>query len=229
MARDDAPGGHNERVTYRFLRLILALVAYVTLRPQAVGLHNVPRRGPVILASNHLSFIDSLMIPLMVPRHVTFIAKAEYFTGRGLKGRLSRWFFTTMGNIPVDREDPRAGQRSLEDALAVLQRGGAFGIYPEGTRSRDGKLHPGHTGVAWLALAGHAPVIPVAVIGTDKVQPVGKRFPRPYRGVQIRFGAPIDPSRQITAGVRPAQARRELTDQVMASIHAMSGQELAER
>ncbi|GAB2468337.1 lysophospholipid acyltransferase family protein [Xylanimonas ulmi] len=215
-------------MTYRLLRLILSLVAYVTLRPQVVGLHNVPRRGPVILASNHLSFLDSVIIPLVVPRHITFIAKAEYFTGRGLKGRLSRWFFTTMGHIPVDRDDPRAGQRSLQDALRVLERGGAFGIYPEGTRSRDGKLHPGHTGVAWLALAGHATVVPVALVGTDKVQPVGRRLPRPARGIQVRFGAPIDPSRQIAAGVRPAQARRELTDHVMASIHTMSGQALAD-
>ncbi len=218
---------HNDPVTYRLLRLVLSLVAYVLLRPQVTGLHNVPRRGPVILASNHLSFIDSLIIPLVVPRHVTFIAKAEYFTGTGIKGRISRWFFTTMGNIPVDRQDPRAGQRSLEDALVVLRRGGAFGIYPEGTRSRDGKLHPGHTGVAWLALAGQAPVVPVALRGTDKVQPIGKRLPRPYRGVQVHFGAPIDPSRQLTTGARPAQVRRELTDQVMASIHRMSGQELS--
>jgi 1-acyl-sn-glycerol-3-phosphate acyltransferase len=218
---------HNDPVTYRLLRLVLSLVAYVLLRPQVTGLHNIPRRGPVILASNHLSFIDSVIIPLVVPRHVTFIAKAEYFTGKGIKGRISRWFFTTMGNIPVDREDPRAGQRSLEDALVVLRRGGAFGIYPEGTRSRDGKLHQGHTGVAWLALAGQAPVVPVALRGTDKVQPVGKRLPRPYRGVQVHFGAPIDPSRQLTTGARPAQVRRELTDQVMASIHRMSGQELS--
>jgi 1-acyl-sn-glycerol-3-phosphate acyltransferase len=214
-------------VTYRVLRLILSLIAFVALRPQVSGLHNVPRRGPVILASNHLAFIDSILIPLVVPRHVTFIAKAEYFTGRGIKGRISRWFFTAMGNIPVDREDPRAGQRSLEDARAVLERGGAFGIYPEGTRSRDGKLHEGHTGVAWLALAAHTPVVPVALIGTDKVQPVGRRFPRPYRGVQIQFGAPIDPSRQLTTGLRPAQVRRELTEHVMDQIHAMSGQERA--
>jgi 1-acyl-sn-glycerol-3-phosphate acyltransferase len=218
---------HNGPVTYRLLRLVLSLVAYVLLRPQVTGLHNVPRRGPVILASNHLSFIDSVIIPLVVPRQVTFIAKAEYFTGKGIKGRISRWFFTTMGHVPVDREDPRAGQRSLEDALVVLRRGGAFGIYPEGTRSRDGKLHQGHTGVAWLALAGQAPVVPVALRGPDKVQPVGKRLPRPYRGVQVHFGAPIDPSRQLTTGARPAQVRRELTDQVMASIHRMSGQELS--
>jgi 1-acyl-sn-glycerol-3-phosphate acyltransferase len=214
-------------VTYRLLRLVLSLLAYALLRPRVTGLHNVPRRGPVILASNHLSFIDSIIIPLVVPRHVTFIAKAEYYTGRGLKGRLSRWFFTTMGQVPVQRDDPRAGQRSLDAALEVLKQGGAFGIYPEGTRSRDGKLHQGRTGVAWLALAGSAPVVPVAVRGTDKVQPVGKRLPRPYRGVQVHFGAPIDPSRQITAGARPAQVRRQITDQVMASIHKLSGQDLA--
>ena len=214
-------------MTYRLLRLVLSLLAYALLRPRVTGLHNVPRRGPVILASNHLSFIDSIIIPLVVPRHVTFIAKAEYYTGRGLKGRLSRWFFTTMGQVPVQRDDPRAGQRSLDAALEVLKQGGAFGIYPEGTRSRDGKLHQGRTGVAWLALAGPAPVVPVAVRGTDKVQPVGKRLPRPYRGVQVHFGAPIDPSRQITAGARPAQVRRQITDQVMASIHKLSGQDLA--
>lgn len=214
-------------MTYRLLRLVLSLLVYVLLRPQVTGLHNVPRRGPVILASNHLSFIDSIIIPLVVPRHVTFIAKAEYWTGRGLKGRVSRWFFTTMGHIPVDRDDPRAGQRSLDDALQVLKRGDAFGIYPEGTRSRDGKLHPGHTGVAWLALASPAPVVPVALRGTEKVQPVGRRLPRPTRGIQVHFGAPIDPSRQLTAGSKPAQARRELTDHVMDSIHKMSGQQLA--
>jgi 1-acyl-sn-glycerol-3-phosphate acyltransferase len=214
-------------VTYRILKLVLSLLVYVFLRPQVTGLHNVPRRGPVIIASNHLSFIDSIILPLVVPRHVTFIAKAEYWTGRGLKGRVSRWFFTTMGHIPVDREDPRAGQRSLEDALQVLRRGDAFGIYPEGTRSRDGRLQKGHTGVAWLALAGTAPVVPVALRGTDRVQPVGRRLPRPTRGIRVEFGVPIDPSRQIEAGTRPAQARRHLTDEVMTSIHRMSGQELA--
>ena len=217
---------HNRPVTYRFLKLILSLLVLVLLRPRVTGLHNIPKRGAVILASNHLSFIDSLLIPIMAPRHVAFLAKAEYWTGKGIKGRISRWFFTKMGDIPVQRDDPRAGQRSLEDALEVLQRGGAFGIYPEGTRSRDGKLHKGRTGVAWLALAGHAPVVPVAVRGTDKVQPIGKRIPRLHR-VEVHFGKPIDPQRQITAGTKPAQARRELTDEVMASIHRMSGQDLA--
>jgi 1-acyl-sn-glycerol-3-phosphate acyltransferase len=217
---------HNRPVTYRFLKLILSILVLVLLRPRVTGLQNIPKRGAVILASNHLSFIDSLLIPIMAPRHVAFLAKAEYWTGKGIKGRISRWFFTKMGDIPVQRDDPRAGQRSLEDALAVLQRGGAFGIYPEGTRSRDGKLHKGHTGVAWLALTGKAPVVPVALLGTDKVKPIGK-MPR-FARVELHFGTPIDPSRQIAAGTKPAQARRELTEQVMQSIQAMSGQERAD-
>ena len=213
------------RVTYRILRLLLSLLVYVLLRPKVTGLHNVPRRGPVILASNHLSFIDSILIPLVVPRHVTFIAKAEYFTGRGLKGRLYRWFFTTMGNIPVKRDDPRAGQRSLEDALAVLQRGGAFGIYPEGTRSKDGRLARGKTGVAWLALTADCPVVPVAVRGTDRVQPVDSRWPRPHR-VTVTFGTPLTfPEQRGMAG--NGRARRVVTDRIMEAIAELSGQEKA--
>jgi len=218
---------------YRLLKLTVSLLVWLLLRPQVDGRDNIPRKGPVILASNHLSFFDSVLIPIVSPRPVTFLAKEEYFTGTGLKGRLSRWFFTTMGHIPVRRDDPRAGQRSLDDALTVLSEGGAFGIYPEGTRSRDGKLHDGKTGVAWLALSGRAPVIPVAVVDTQKVQPVGSRFPRFFARflhgarVQVHFGPPIDPNRQLTAGGSPARARRDLTDDVMDAIHEMSGQERA--
>jgi len=218
---------------YRLLRLTVALLVWLLLRPQVDGRENIPRQGPVILASNHLSFFDSVLIPIVSPRQVTFLAKEEYFTGRGIKGALSRWFFTTMGHISVKRDDPRAGQRSLDDALTVLSEGGAFGIYPEGTRSRDGKLHDGKTGVAWLALAGRAPVIPVAVVDTQKVQPVGARFPRVMARVlhkarvQVHFGPAIDPNRQLTAGSSPAKARRDLTDDVMDAIGAMSGQERA--
>ncbi|PJI91003.1 lysophospholipid acyltransferase family protein [Luteimicrobium subarcticum] len=217
-------------MAYRVVRLLLSLVTFMFLRPKVTGRNNIPDAGPVILASNHLSFIDSLLIPVVSPRQVTYMAKAEYFTGKGVKGRLSRWFFTTFGHIPVQRDDPRAGLKSLEDALVVLNRGDAFGIYPEGTRSRDGKLHRGHTGVGYLALTGQAPVVPVAVINTDKVQPVDARFPRLSRRfkVEVHFGAPIDPARQIASGQRPAQARRELTDTVMEQIHALSGQDLAD-
>jgi len=218
---------------YRLLKLTVSLLVWLLLRPQVDGRDNIPRKGPVILASNHLSFFDSVLIPIVSPRPVTFLAKEEYFTGTGLKGRLSRWFFTTMGHIPVRRDDPRAGQRSLDDALTVLSEGGAFGIYPEGTRSRDGRLHDGKTGVAWLALSGHAPVIPVAIVDTQKVQPVGSRFPRVFARffhgarVQVHFGPPIDPNRQLTAGTSPAKARRELTEDVMNAIGEMSGQERA--
>lgn len=217
---------HNVRVTYRVLKLLISIVIFTLLRPRVVGVENIPRKGPVIFASNHLSFIDSILIPVTVPRHVTFLAKKEYWTGRGLKGAASRWFFTTLEHIPVDRDDPRAGQRSLEDALAVLQKGGGFGIYPEGTRSRDGKLHKGHTGAAWLALTGKALVVPVGLIGTDKVKPIGK-MPRLAR-VEVHFGAPIDASRQIEGGAKPARARRELTEEVMTAIQKLSGQERAD-
>jgi len=218
---------------YRLLKLTVSLLVWALLRPQVDGRENIPRRGPVILASNHLSFFDSVLIPIVSPRQVTFLAKEEYFTGKGVKGALSRWFFTTMGHIPVRRDDPRAGQRSLDDALTVLSEGGAFGIYPEGTRSRDGKLHDGKTGVAWLALSGHAPVIPVAVVGTQLVQPVGAKFPRPlarlvHRArIQVHFGPAIDPNRQITSGASPAKMRRDLTDDVMEAIGTLSGQERA--
>lgn len=214
---------HNVRVTYRVLKLIVSILSLVLLRPRVTGCRQHPAQGPVIFASNHLSFIDSVIIPITVPRHVTFLAKKEYWTGKGVKGAMSRWFFTTMGNIPVDRHDPRAGQRSLEDALAVLEKGGAFGIYPEGTRSRDGKLHKGHTGAAWLALTGKALVVPVGLKGTDKVKPIGK-MPRLGR-VEVHFGTPIDPARQIEAGTKPAKARRELTEEVMTAIQKLSGQE----
>lgn len=214
---------HNVRVTYRVLKFLISIVTFALLRPRVTGTENIPRKGPVIFASNHLSFIDSILIPIAVPRHVSFLAKKEYWTGTGFRGAVSRWFFTTMGDIPVDRNDPRAGQRSLEDALAVLERGGAFGIYPEGTRSRDGKLHKGHTGVAWLALKGEAVVVPVGVKGTDKVKPIGG-MPRLGR-VEVHFGTQIDPSRQIEAGTKPAKARRELTEEVMTAIQKLSGQE----
>src|SRR5699024_2156705 len=137
---------------------------------------NVPADGPVILASNHLSFADSVVIPLTAPRQVAFLAKDDYWTGTGLSGLISRSFFTAIGSIPVDRDDPRAAQNSLDLALAHLRDGGAFGIYPEGTRSRDGRLYRGRTGVAWLALTAGCPVVPVALTGTDKLQPVGSRM-----------------------------------------------------
>ena len=191
-------------------------------RPQVEGADNVPRHGGVLLASNHLSFIDSVVIPLVAPRQVRFLAKADYFTGTGVKGTASRLWFETMGMIPVERDDSQAAAKSLELALQVLSAGDAFGIYPEGTRSRDGRLYRGHTGVAHLALTAGVPVVPVGLIDTDKVQPVGDNRVHRER-FTVRFGAPIDAS-QRWSGVPAGRARRELTDQIMDAIAELSGQ-----
>jgi 1-acyl-sn-glycerol-3-phosphate acyltransferase len=194
-------------------------------RPTITGTHNIPREGGVILASNHLSFIDSFAIPIASPRPVSFLAKSDYFTGTGIAGAVRRGFFTGSQAIPVDRHSSRAAQESLELALEVLREGRAFGIYPEGTRSRDGRLYRGRTGVAWLALTAGVPVVPVGLVGTDKVQPVGSRFPSLAK-VRVAFGSPISP--EPYAAMPAGRARRELTDAVMTAIAALSGQERAD-
>lgn len=209
---------------YQVLHRVVTPAAMVLWRPEVIGAENVPRTGPVILASNHLSFADSVVIPLTAPRQVAFLAKEEYFTGTGVKGLVSRQWFTAIGSIPVNRDDTRAAQASLDVALAHLRRGGAFGIYPEGTRSRDGRLFRGRTGVAWLALTAGCPVVPVALTGTDKLQPVGARLPKLVR-FRVEFGAPIDFTGRFD-GVPSGRARRQATDEIMSAIHAMSGQEL---
>jgi 1-acyl-sn-glycerol-3-phosphate acyltransferase len=194
-------------------------------RPHVIGLENVPRSGPLILASNHQSFIDSVVIPAVTPRPVNFLAKSDYFEGGGIKGRLVKEWFVTFGAMPVDREDSRAAIASLDTALGVLADGGAFGIYPEGTRSRDGRLYRGRTGVAQLALTSGAPIVPVGLIDTDRLQPVGSNRPRLVR-VTVKFGEPID-VRGRYDGVPPGKARREITDTVMAEIQKLTGQEAA--
>jgi len=213
---------------HALLRSMLAPLARLVFRPVIEGRANVPRTGPVILAANHLSFIDSVVIPLVAPRPVAFLAKADYFRGRGLKGRLSKAFFTAIAAVPVERTDHRGAQESLDLALEVLRAGRAFGIYPEGTRSRDGRLYRGRTGVAHLALTSGAPVVPVALIGTDRLQPVGRKLPRPHR-ITVRFGEPMTfpgvPDEAPASTV--AQARRAATDDIMAAIAALSGQERA--
>ncbi len=206
---------------YQLTRAITGPALQLMFRPTVIGREHVPMTGAVILASNHLSFFDSVVIPLVCPRQVAFLAKAEYFTGGGIKGALNRLFFTATGMIPVDRSDTRAGKRSLDLALDHLDRGGAFGIYPEGTRSRDGRLYRGHTGLGLLALASGAPVVPVAVAGTERIQPPGARHVRPAR-VTVRFGEPM--RFEDLAGIAPAKARRQIVDRVMAAIGAMSGQ-----
>lgn len=193
-------------------------------RPRIIGKRNVPKSGAVVLASNHLSFIDSVVITLVSPRSVSFLAKAEYFTGRGFRGWVSRSFFSSIGAIPVVRGAGSAAQDALDSGLQVLERGGAFAIYPEGTRSLDGRLYRGRTGVAWLALTSGAVVIPVALTGTQELQPVGSRLPC-IRPVTVEFGAPLDLSSHGTA--ESGRARRKATDEIMAAIQRMSGQELA--
>jgi 1-acyl-sn-glycerol-3-phosphate acyltransferase len=212
-------------VFYLLARFVLRPLFFLLFRPTVTGRSNVPPTGPVILASNHLSFIDSIAIPLMAPRRVAYLAKAEYWRGSGISGWVSRTLFTALGALPVEREASRAAQAALDTAMGVLQAGGAFGIYPEGTRSRDGRLARGKTGVAWLALTADCPVVPVAVHGTDKVQPIGARWPRPHK-ISVTFGEPLTfPEYRGLAG--KGKARREVTDQVMDTIAAMSGQEKA--
>ena len=212
-------------MVYVVIRTVLGALFRVVWRPLIEGAEHVPAEGAVIVASNHLSFIDSIIIPLAVPhRRVTFLAKSEYFTGGGLLGLPRRTFFRGMGAVPIDREERKDAQAALDRALEVLARGWAFGVYPEGTRSRDGRLYRGRTGIGWLALEAGVPVVPVGLTGTDRVQPVGARFPR-VRRVHVRFGEPIRP--EAYAGGAPAQARRRLTDDVMDAIAALSGQERA--
>jgi 1-acyl-sn-glycerol-3-phosphate acyltransferase len=210
-------------VIYSVLHTVVPPVAKTVWRPTVVGLENVPRAGPVILASNHVSFADSLVIPIIVPRKVVFLTKSDYFTGTGFKGTMSRLWFEGLGMLPVDRDDSKAAIASLDTALQVLGRGEAFGIYPEGTRSRDGRLYRGRTGVAHLALTAGAPVVPVGLTGTEKLQPVGARLPKIVR-VTVTFGTPIQVAGRFE-GVPLGRARREVTDEIMTAIQVITGQE----
>jgi 1-acyl-sn-glycerol-3-phosphate acyltransferase len=204
-------------------RAFFAPLARLVFRPRILGKQNVPRSGAVIIASNHLSFIDSVVITLVAPRSVSFLAKSEYFTGSGLKGLMSRLFFTGIGAIPVERSAGQAAQDALDSGLAVLERGDAFAIYPEGTRSRDGRLYRGRTGVAWLALTSGAPVVPVALTGTENIQPPGSRRVHLAR-VTVEFGIPVAVTGVPTSG----RDRRNVTDDIMEAIQRMSGQEFAD-
>lgn len=206
-------------------RTAMMSLSHAIWRPKILGKDNVPKEGGVLLASNHLSFIDSFAIPVAAPRKVSFLAKHEYFTGTGIKGRFVRGFMEAGDAIPVDRDSSRGAQDSLDLALQVLRDGKAFGIYPEGTRSRDGRLYRGRTGVAFLSLTAGVPVVPVGLIGTDKVQPVDQRGLK-LADVTIAFGKPIQPS--AYAGLPAGRARRQLTDDVMDSIAALTGQERAD-
>ncbi|MDG4782857.1 lysophospholipid acyltransferase family protein [Micromonospora sp. WMMD961] len=203
--------------------VLLGPLLKLIFRPQVEGLQHVPATGPVILASNHLSFFDSIFIPLIVSRRVTFVAKAEYFTGKGIKGRLMKMFFVGTGTIPVDRSGGQAARAALDTQLRVLRAQGVAGIYPEGTRSPDGRLYRGKTGVARLALESGAVVVPVAMLNADELQPPGRLLPRVGQ-VRVRFGAPLDFSRYAgLAGDRFVE--RAVTDEVMYELMELSGRE----
>ncbi|MFZ5850705.1 MAG: lysophospholipid acyltransferase family protein, partial [Actinomycetota bacterium] len=209
---------------YWFLkRVLLGPFLRLIFRPWVEGLEHVPAEGPAILASNHLSFSDSIFLPLVVPRRITFIAKSDYFTGRGLKGWLTARFFRGVGQLPVDRAGGRASEAALRAGHKVLQRGELFGIYPEGTRSPDGRLYRGKTGVARLALQAGVPVLPVAMIDTEKLQPPGRLRPRLVRP-GVRIGAPLDFSRY--QGMESDRfVLRSVTDEIMYRLMLLSGQE----
>ena len=195
----------------------------MVFRPKAFGVDNVPELVPAILASNHLSYADWLFMPLTLQRRVTFVAKAEYFTSPGIKGWFQKKFFSGAGQVPIDRSGKDAAEGAMKSAKKILDGGGLFGIYPEGTRSHDGKLYRGKVGVARLALESKAPVIPVAVVGTDVVAPPGKTFGRFTRPV-VRFGKPLDFSR-YEGMENDRYILRSITDEIMYEIMRLSGQE----
>jgi len=211
-------------VVYWLLKyVVLGPILRVIFWPEVEGRDLVPRTGAAIIASNHLSFSDSIFMPLMVRRKVVFVAKADYFTGTGIKGFLTKMFFVGTGTIPVDRSGGRAAAAAIDTGLRILREGDLFGIYPEGTRSPDGRLYRGKTGVARLALASGAPVIPVVMLNSDTVQPPGRIRPRVMR-VRIRFGEPLDFSRyEGMAGDRFVE--RAVTDEIMYELMELSGRE----
>jgi 1-acyl-sn-glycerol-3-phosphate acyltransferase len=203
--------------------ILLGPMLAILGRPKVEGLEYVPQSGPVILASNHLAVMDSFYLPLVVRRRITFLAKSEYFTGTGLKGWLSRWFFTTVGQVPIDRSNADTAQAALDTAERVLREGKLLGMYPEGTRSPDGRLYKGKTGLARLALETGVPVIPVAMIGTNVVNPPGTTMLR-FGRVTVRFGKPMDFSRfDGLAGNRFIE--RAVIDEVIYELMGLSGQE----
>ncbi|MEU8434902.1 lysophospholipid acyltransferase family protein [Streptomyces sp. NPDC029216] len=213
---------------YHLLKhVLLGPLLRLLFRPRIEGLENIPAEGAAIVAGNHLSFSDHFLMPAILKRRITFLAKAEYFTGPGLKGRLTAAFFRSAGQIPVDRSGKDAGQAALREGLGVLAKGELLGIYPEGTRSHDGRLYKGKVGVAAMALGAGVPVVPCAMLGTFEIQPPGQTLPK-IRRVTIRFGAPLDFSRY--AGMEGERAvLRAVTDEIMYAILGLSGQEYVDR
>ncbi|KOG80547.1 MULTISPECIES: lysophospholipid acyltransferase family protein [Streptomyces] len=208
---------------YVLKHVVLGPVLRLLFRPRIEGLDNVPEDGAAIVAGNHLSFSDHFLMPAILKRRITFLAKAEYFTGPGVKGRLTAFFFRSAGQIPVDRSGKDAGQAAIREGLGVLAKGELLGIYPEGTRSHDGRLYKGKVGVAVMAITAGVPVIPCAMLGTFEIQPPGQKIPK-IKQVAIRFGEPLDFSRY--AGMENQKAAiRAVTDEIMYAILELSGQE----
>jgi len=205
---------------YGILRAFLTPFLMILFRPKVKGLRNVPGMGPVIIASNHLSFSDSIFMPLVVPRKVTFLAKSEYFTSPGPKGLLKKLTFIALGQVPVDRSGGRRSEAALITGLKVLAEGKCLGIYPEGTRSPDGRLYKGRTGIARLAIESGAPIIPVAMFNTEKIQPTGTVMPKVMR-VEMIFGEPM----YFEGDSTDLLHLRDVTDKIMSTIQALSGQE----
>ena len=208
---------------FALIKAVLGPIIRLMFRLRVEGAEHIPGDGPVILAGNHLTFIDSMILPLVCDRQVFFIGKDEYVTGKSFKGRLMAWFFTGVGMIPVDRDGGRGGVAALMTGQRVLEEGKIFGIYPEGTRSPDGRLYRGRTGIARLTMMTGAPVVPFAMIGTDKLQPGGAGMPRPGR-VTIRFGEAMEFSRYEGMD-RDRYVLRAVTDSVMTEVMRLSGQE----
>jgi len=204
-------------------RVFLGPLLHLFFRPTIEGAENIPETGGALLASNHLAVSDSFFLPLKVRRRVTFPAKLEYFTQPGIKGRLKKWFFTGMGQIPIDRSGGSAAQAALDTGIRLLRTGHLLGIYPEGTRSPDGRLYKGKTGMARMVLESQVPVVPVAMFGTDKANPIGSKMWKPYK-IHIKVGAPLDFSRYYgLAGDRFVE--RSITDEIMYILMELSGQE----
>jgi 1-acyl-sn-glycerol-3-phosphate acyltransferase len=214
-------------VLYWALKLVfLGPLLRLFFRPWVTGLENVPAKGGAILASNHLSFSDSFFLPLVLPRRITFLAKADYFTGRGIKGRLTAGFFRGVGQVPIDRTGGKASDAAITTGLRILTGGELLGIYPEGTRSPDGRLYRGKTGVARMALEAGVPVLPVAMIDTQKVQPIGSKVPKIGR-VGVVIGKPLDFSR-YDGMADDRFVQRSVTDEIMYELMRLSGQEYAD-
>jgi len=209
---------------YWFMKnLVAGPILKTVFRPWITGLENIPKEGGVILASNHLSFIDSVFLPLVIDRRIYFLAKSDYFTGKGLKNWAVKHFLLGTGMIPIDRSGGKASEASLNTGLAVISRGDVLGIYPEGTRSPDGKLYRGRTGVARMILEGHVPVVPVAMMDTEKVMPIGSKIPK-VRRIGVVIGKPLDFSRfEGLEGDR--FILRSITDEIMYELNRISGQE----